>query len=93
MTFTIEPVKFLPYVIEDFKRLGGRLVTGQKVTDLTLLGSRFDLVINCTGVGAQALAGDRKVEPLRGQVMRVDAPWIKKVVLDDSDDGNYIISK
>ena len=25
------------------------------------------------------------------QVMRVSAPWLRKVVLDDRDDGNYVI--
>ena len=25
------------------------------------------------------------------QVMRVAAPWLRKVVLDDRDDGNYVI--
>ena len=64
-----------------------------QITDLKAIGKNYDLVINCTGVGARALAGDSKLAPLRGQVMRVRAPWIKKVVLDDADDGNYVISK
>ena len=25
------------------------------------------------------------------QVMRVSVPWLRKVVLDDRDDGNYVI--
>ena len=36
---------------------------------------------------------DDSMAPLRGQVMRVKAPWIKEVIMDDLDDGNYIISK
>ncbi len=27
------------------------------------------------------------------QVMRLKAPWLKRTVLDDADDGNYVISK
>ncbi len=25
--------------------------------------------------------------------MRLKAPWLKRTVLDDADDGNYVISK
>lgn len=54
----------------------------------------FDLVINCAGLGAQVLVkNDADLKPIRGQVMRVLAPWITEVMLDDSDDGNYIIPK
>ena len=60
--------------------------------------------MNCSGIGARKLVGDNLVSPLRGQVgkpllldqtviqvMRVSAPWLRKVVLDDRDDGNYVI--
>lgn len=54
----------------------------------------FDLIINCAGLGAQVLIkNDAELKPVRGQVMRVKAPWINEVILDDSDDGNYIIPK
>lgn len=53
----------------------------------------FDLIINCSGLGAQQLTGDESLVPIRGQVMRVKAPWIFEVLLDNSDDGNYIIPK
>lgn len=53
----------------------------------------FDLIINCSGLGAQQLTCDGTLVPIRGQVMRVKAPWIFDVIMDDSDDGNYIIPK
>lgn len=53
----------------------------------------FDLIINCSGLGAQQLTGDESLVPIRGQVMRVKASWIFEALLDDSDDGNYIIPK
>lgn len=49
--------------------------------------------MNCTGLGARELVHDSDVKPVRGQVMRVKAPWMYQVTLDDSDDGNYIIPK
>ncbi len=55
--------------------------------------SEFDVIVNCTGLGSLDLAKDRNMHPIRGQVMRVKAPWIYGVYYDDSDDGNYIIPK
>lgn len=54
----------------------------------------FDLVINCAGLGGKVLVKDDvDLKPIRGQVMRVKAPWVKEAVIDDSEDGNYIIPK
>lgn len=54
----------------------------------------FDLVINCAGLGAKVFVKDDiELYPIRGQVIRVKAPWVKEAVIDDSDDGNYIIPK
>ncbi|CAG2121267.1 unnamed protein product, partial [Medioppia subpectinata] len=38
-------------------------------------------MINCTGVEANKLCGDRTVYPIRGQVYRVNAPWIRHGVI------------
>jgi D-amino-acid oxidase len=93
MTYTIEPVKLMPYLVAEFKSLGGKIVTGQRVKNFGELTDKFDLIINCTGVWASELTKDTQIAPLRGQVMRVKAPWLKRVILDDLDDGNYIIPK
>ena len=95
MTYTIEPIKLLPWLLAEFISLGGKLVTGKKVEDLGKIAHQFraDVIFNCTGVWASQLTKDESMAPLRGQVMRVKAPWIKEVIMDDLDDGNYIISK
>ena len=95
MTYTIEPIKLLPWLLAEFISLGGKLVTGKKVEDLGKIANQFraDVIFNCTGVWASQLTKDESMAPLRGQVMRVKAPWIKEVIMDDLDDGNYIISK
>lgn len=89
VTFTAEPVKFLPYMMEEFISVGGAIEI-RKVGSLAEL-SDFDVIVNCTGAGARHLVGDEEVKPLRGQVMRMSAPWLRMVVLDDRDDGNYVI--
>jgi len=88
-TFTVEPARFLPFLMKQFSDLGGEIVN-RKVESLSEL-SGFDVVVNCAGLGARDLVGDRELHPLRGQVMRVHAPWVRSVVLDDQDDGNYVI--
>jgi len=36
----------------------------------------FDAVVNCSGLGAGELVVDKEVHPIRGQIMRVRAPWV-----------------
>ena len=42
-----------------------------KIESLNDLGRRYDVTINCTGLGAKFLCDDHKLVPLRGQVMKV----------------------
>ena len=45
----------------------------------------YDVIINCTGFGARKLCNDLEMSPLRGQVIRVKAPWIKFALYADND--------
>lgn len=91
-TFTCEPSFLLPYLYERIKAAGGR-IERKRIESFEEVAN-FDVVINCTGLGAQVLiTDDVELKPVRGQVIRVKAPWINEVILDDSDDGNYIIPK
>lgn len=91
-TFTCEPSIFLPYLYKLILKTGGR-IERKRIESFEDLAS-FDLVINCTGIEAQQLVmNDVELKAVRGQVLRVKAPWIFDVFLDDSDDGNYIIPK
>ncbi|XP_031626003.1 D-aspartate oxidase [Contarinia nasturtii] len=89
-TFICEPSYLLPYLYKLITKAGGRFER-KRVESFDELQS-FDLVINCTGLGAKVLVkDDAKLMPIRGQVSRVKAPWILHVTIDDSDDGRYII--
>ncbi|XP_078574080.1 D-aspartate oxidase-like isoform X1 [Branchiostoma floridae x Branchiostoma japonicum] len=68
--------KYLPWLMTKFKKAGGKVQQG-KVTSLTELADHYDVVVNCCGIGAGELVGDNTVQPVRGQVYRVHAPWIK----------------
>ncbi|GAB0097680.1 D-amino-acid oxidase [Sergentomyia squamirostris] len=91
ISFTCEPTKLLPYLFKRFLSAGGRFQK-RKVTSFDeLIPDDYDLLVNCTGLGAQKLANDPEVYPVRGQVTRVETPWLFNTYLDDADDGNYII--
>uniref|UniRef100_A0A1A9X595 FAD dependent oxidoreductase domain-containing protein n=1 Tax=Glossina brevipalpis TaxID=37001 RepID=A0A1A9X595_9MUSC len=92
MTFTSEPRLLLPYLMKRFQRQGGRILE-QKIENIYnfIKVTDYDVVINCVGLGALKLLNDTNMYPIRGQVSRIKAPWLYSVLLDESDDGNYII--
>ena len=51
-----------------------------------------DLVVNCGGVGAAALAGDDTVVPVRGQVVLVRAPAAVPCLCDE-DELTYVLPR
>lgn len=82
----------LPYLHGRFVAAGGAFKQ-QRIESLLDLAADFDVIINCTGLGARDLVGDREMQPIRGQIVRVRAPWLREIVMDDSHDGNYLIPK
>lgn len=77
-----------------FVRNGGQIVQ-RKINDLDAFvrDSPYDVIVNCTGLGSRELLGDEQMYSVRGQVSRVKANWMFTALLDESDDGNYIIPK
>ncbi|KAL4624006.1 D-aspartate oxidase isoform X2 [Arapaima gigas] len=78
-TIKCECLTYLPWLQKRLKKAGG-ILTRERVTDLTELGLRYNVVVNCSGLGAQALVRDEDVHPIRGQVLMVHAPWLKHFV-------------
>ncbi|XP_057167129.1 D-aspartate oxidase isoform X2 [Ursus arctos] len=62
----------------------GVLILPRRIGDLWELHPSFDVVVNCSGLGSRQLAGDSKIFPVRGQVLRVQAPWVKHFIRDGS---------
>lgn len=72
--------------------MGGDIIERHinRLTDL----EGFSVVINCTGLGARPLLADEAVIPIRGQIMRVEAPWQHFCYLVNCDNATqscYII--
>jgi glycine/D-amino acid oxidase-like deaminating enzyme len=57
-----------------------------------LAGEGWDVVINCCGLGSRDLLPDPHCYPIRGQIMRVRAPWVNQCVFAEfPDETSYII--
>lgn len=93
LTFTCEPVKWLPYLMKQFLATGGQLKRQHIQNFEQLTNENFDLIINCAGLNGGHIANDKKITAIRGQVMRVNASWQFNVYMDDGPSGYYIIPK
>ncbi|XP_074006746.1 D-aspartate oxidase isoform X2 [Numenius arquata] len=76
------------HLVSGLKATGVQIYT-RKVADLWELHSEYNVVVNCTGIGARQLVGDEKLFPVRGQVLKVHAPWVKNFIRD-GDGLTYI---
>ncbi|KAM6463853.1 D-aspartate oxidase isoform 1-T2 [Liasis olivaceus] len=79
---------YLIWLEKRLKENGGQ-VHVKKIEDLWELHHDFDIVVNCSGIGSQKLTGDLEIYPIRGQVLKVHAPWIKHFIRD-GDGLTYI---
>ncbi len=77
---------YLDYLAARFRKAGGEIKANVCFKNLEEIDSKFDLVINCAGIGARDLVCDPDLEPHRGQVAIV--PTIEGVscaiVCDDA---------
>ncbi|KAF5403970.1 FAD dependent oxidoreductase [Paragonimus heterotremus] len=82
ITCMIEGRYHMPYLLKKLQD-GCASVTGERrMQSLNevykwALGNNIDVVINSTGLGSSIICEDREVIPVRGQLVRVTAPWMK----------------
>lgn len=80
----IETAKYLGYLESRLTNKGGSVGSSIRFRHLEEVDGRFDLIVNCAGIGARDLVPDPALEPHRGQVAIVakfDLPY--GVVCDD----------
>ncbi|CAM4649447.1 unnamed protein product [Leuciscus chuanchicus] len=87
-TLKCECLSYLPWLEKRFRVAGGQILH-EKVTDLHKMALNYDAIMNCSGVGSRFLVNDEKVYPVRGQMLTVNAPWLKKFIRD-GDGKTYI---
>lgn len=86
-TVLVECALYLPWATEQLNRAGAK-ITRHTINSFSEL-TDFDVIINCAGLGAKYLCQDKKLVPMRGQVLKVRAPWVKTFFYADYD--TYII--
>jgi len=59
---------YLDYLAARFRKAGGEIHANIRFEKLEDVNTKFDLVINCAGIGARELVRDVDLEPHRGQV-------------------------
>ncbi|CAD6190921.1 unnamed protein product [Caenorhabditis auriculariae] len=82
--FTSEGLLFCPFLKKELIARGVKF-TKRNLKNLNELGTKFDVVVNAAGLYGGVLAGDDagNVFPIRGVLLRVDAPWQKHFLYRD----------
>lgn len=84
----------MPWLFQRFLASGGELRQAE-ITHIDELTREHTLVVNCAGLGAQALTGD-EMYPIRGQVVRIrKPPGLDPSMISAEADGEvtYIIPR
>jgi D-amino-acid oxidase len=67
-TMMIEPAIYLPAIMRDHKKAGGTIVEREFKDAAELASLQEKVIVNCTGLGAAALFGDKDLIPIKGQL-------------------------
>ena len=81
----IDMSKYLPYLLERFRRAGGKLDYG-RLRSLDEGFATASVVVNCSGAAARELVPDPRVIPRRGQLVLVRNPGFTDFFVEESRD-------
>lgn len=70
-TFVVDQKYYMKYLTRRLTELGVKFEQKRLEGMQEVLARRFDCVVNCSGLGAFVVAGDKSMYPIRGQVLRV----------------------
>ncbi len=83
----IEMPRYLPWLERRVRALGVTLERRSVASAQELRG--FAAVVNCSGLGARELFGDRECFPIRGQVVRVPRGSVERARVFHRADGSF----
>ena len=78
----IDTSVYMAYLLRTFQSKGGQVVQ-RAVSDLSQAFAQSNVVVNCAGLGARELVGDRDLHAARGQVVRIRTNGFKQAIIDD----------
>ena len=81
-TFVIETPRYMPWLLNTYQALGGR-IERRELASIDQALADHDLVVNCTGLGARALLPDPALYPARGQLVRVPQFGLDRIWIGD----------
>lgn len=84
---------YLDYLAQRFRDAGGEIHSNRCLAKLEEVDPAFDLIINCTGIGARTLVQDPDLESHRGQVAIVPKINIPCAVVCDDAPLMYVIPR
>lgn len=87
----IETQFFLPWLMEQLQVKGANIIQ-QEVTSLKELENKFDLIINCSALGARQLCNDENIISVRGQVVLLE-PGFPDYIFIDNQTPSYIVPR
>ncbi len=93
-SYVVNGTVYLRWLLNRFSRVLGGSTRKHFVNSMSELAN-YDIVINCTGLGARELANDANVYPSKGHMLLVDAPWINQWIFNESihSDSAYVFTR
>lgn len=83
----IETPLYLPWLAARVRALGGAFE--RRALESFEEARGFDLLVNCTGLGARELCDDRQCYPIRGQIVRVPRGPVARALVFQHADGSF----
>lgn len=81
---------YMDYLVSLFKKLGGVLIQ-KEISSIQEAFTRYNLVVNCTGLGSRQLFGDKLVYPVRGQMIKIKPNGFNRVVADEEGPNSLAV--
>ena len=88
----IDTTIYLDYLVNRFRTAGG-VIESAHINKVEEISRDFDVIINCTGIGARELAHDSELEPHRGQVAIVPKLDLAQAIVCDDAPLMYAIPR